>query len=133
MRKTKIVGTLGPVSENKDVMRKLFQEGLNVARFNFSHGDHEEHGKRRKTVFELNKELGTNVGIMLDTKGPEIRTNEFNGPTLIKKDSVVRIAFTEVLGNSEKFSVTYNGLYDDVNVGNTILVDDGYLELEILE
>lgn len=131
MRKTRIVGTLGPVSENKDVMKKIFQEGLNVARFNFSHGDHEEHGKRKKTVLQLNKELNTFVGTMLDTKGPEIRTNEFNGPTLIKKDSEVRIAFNEVLGNSEKFSVTYPGLYDDVEVGNTILVDDGYLELVI--
>src|SRR5690554_3069754 len=131
MRKTRIVGTLGPVSEHKDVMKKLFEEGLNVARINFSHGDHEEHGKRRETVLALNKELGKFVGLMLDTKGPEIRTNEFNGPTLITKNSEVRIAFTEVLGNSEKFSVTYSGLYDDVNVGDTILVDDGYLELVI--
>lgn len=133
MRKTRIVGTLGPVSEQKEVMQEIFKNNLNVARFNFSHGDFAEHGKRRATALALNEELGTFVGLMLDTKGPEIRTNEFNGPTLIKKGSTVRIAFNEVLGNSEKFSVTYPGLYDDVNVGDTVLVDDGYLELLITD
>ena len=132
MRKTKIVCTLGPVSENKDVLRTLIQAGLNVARFNFSHGDYEEHGKRLNTVRELNEELGTYVATMLDTKGPEIRTNEFDGKVEVKKGSEVRIAFKEVLGNATKFSVTYPGLYDDVEVGNTILVDDGYLELTII-
>jgi pyruvate kinase len=131
MRKTKIVCTLGPVSEPKDVMRTLIKAGLNVARFNFSHGDYEEHGRRLKTVRELNEELGTFVATMLDTKGPEIRTNEFDGKVEILKGSEVRIAFKEVLGTATKFSVTYPGLYDDVKVGDRILVDDGYLELEI--
>jgi len=133
MRKTKIVCTLGPVSEPKDMMRKLIKAGLNVARFNFSHGDYEEHGKRLKTVRELNEELGTYVATMLDTKGPEIRTNEFDGKVEIVKDSEVRITFKEVLGTALKFSVTYPGLYNDVKVGDRILVDDGYLELLITD
>lgn len=133
MRKTKIVCTLGPVSEPKDMMRKLIKAGLNVARFNFSHGDHEEHGKRLKTVRELNEELGTYVATMLDTKGPEIRTNEFDGKVQIVKGSEVRIAFKEVLGTAAKFSVTYPGLFNDVKIGDTILVDDGYLELTIID
>lgn len=133
MRKTKIVCTLGPASESKDVMRTLFKAGLNVARFNFSHGDYEEHGKRLKTVRELNEELGTFVAAMLDTKGPEIRTHEFDGKVEIKKGSEVRIAFKEVLGNAEKFSVSYPGLFDDMKVGEIVTVDDGYLTLEVVE
>ena len=107
MRKTKIVCTLGPVSENKEMMTKLVKAGMNVARFNFSHGDYEEHGRRLTTIREINKELGTNVATMLDTKGPEIRTHEFDGKVLIKKDSEVIIGFEEVLGNTNRFSVTY--------------------------
>ncbi|MFA5692871.1 MAG: pyruvate kinase [Acholeplasmataceae bacterium] len=129
MRKTKIVCTLGPVSENKETMTKLVKAGMNVARFNFSHGDYEEHGKRLKTIREINKELNTNVATMLDTKGPEIRTHEFDGKVLIKKDSEVIIGFEEVLGNAKRFSVTYPGLYDDMKEGDLITVDDGYLSL----
>lgn len=129
MRKTKIVCTLGPVSENKEMMTKLVKAGMNVARFNFSHGDYEEHGRRLTTIREINKELGTNVATMLDTKGPEIRTHEFDGKVLIKKDSEVIIGFEEVLGNTNRFSVTYPGLYDDMKEGDLITVDDGYLTL----
>ncbi len=129
MRKTKIVCTLGPVSENKEMMTKLVKAGMNVARFNFSHGDYEEHGRRLTTIREINKELGTNVATMLDTKGPEIRTHEFDGRVLIKKDSEVIIGFEEVLGNTNRFSVTYPGLYDDMKEGDLITVDDGYLTL----
>ncbi len=129
MKKTKIVCTLGPVSENKEMMTKLVKAGMNVARFNFSHGDYEEHGRRLTTIREINKELGTNVATMLDTKGPEIRTHEFDGKVLIKKDSEVIIGFEEVLGNTNRFSVTYPGLYDDMKEGDLITVDDGYLTL----
>ncbi len=132
MKKTKIVCTLGPASESKEVMTSLVKAGMNVARFNFSHGDYEEHGARLKTIQEINKELGTHVAYLLDTKGPEIRTHEFDGKVEIKKNSEVRIAFTPVLGNEKKFSVSYPGLYDDMKIGEYVTVDDGYLTLEVI-
>ena len=136
MKKTKIICTIGPASEAPETMEKLIKLGMNVVRMNFSHGGYDEQGFRIKTTRELNAKLGTNVALMLDTKGPEIRTHLFGGKgekVEIKKGSTVRISMTEVDGNASKFSVTYAGLYDDVNVGGTILVDDGYLELEIVE
>lgn len=133
MERTKLVGTMGPASENKDVLRELFKAGLNVARMNFSHGDHAEHLRRLTTVRELNEELGTNVALMLDTKGPEMRTNEFeNGAVTIEKDSLVTLHFEEILGTEKAFSINYPGLYDDVQVGTVILVDDGYLQTEVI-
>lgn len=134
MEKTKLVGTMGPASENKDMLRQLIQAGLNVARMNFSHGDHEEHLGRLTTVKELNKELGTNVGIMLDTKGPEMRTHSFEGGSVVvQKDDEIKVFFEEVLGNNEQFSINYPGLFDDVEVGTTLLVDDGYLQSTVIE
>ena len=134
MEKTKLVGTMGPASENKDILREVIKAGLNVARMNFSHGDHQEHLRRLTTVRELNEELGTNVGIMLDTKGPEMRTNEFEGDSVvIEAGSLVELVFEEVLGTAEKFSINYPGLYDDVSVGTTILIDDGYLQTEVIK
>lgn len=134
MRSTKLVATLGPASEQKDVMRELIKAGVNVFRFNFSHGSHEEHGGRLQTAKELNIELGTTVGYLLDTKGPEIRTGEFESKSvLIKKGSTVRISMTPVLGNETYFSVSYPGLYDDMKIGDTVRVDDGYLELVVVE
>src|SRR5690606_14338621 len=107
MRKTKIVCTLEPASEDKAVMTQLVKAGMNVARFNFSHGDYEEHGNRLKTIQSINEELGTHVAYLLDTKGPEMRTHEFDGKVEIQKGSIVRIGFTPVLGNKERFSVSY--------------------------
>lgn len=135
-KKTKIICTIGPKSETKAIMSKLVDVGMNVVRLNFSHGDHEEHGKRIKTIREINEEKGTNVAILLDTKGPEIRTHQFvsgDKPTVITSGSKVKIYMNEVLGTSNKFSVTYPGLIDDVYIGNTILVDDGYLELTVID
>ena len=132
MKKTKIICTLGPASENKEMMTKLIKAGMNVARFNFSHGDYEEHGGRLKTLREINAELGTYVAALLDTKGPEIRTHEFDGKVEIVKGSEVRIGFTPVLGNASKFSVSYPGLFDDMKVGEIVTVDDGYLTLEVV-
>ena len=131
---TKLFVTMGPASENKEMLRELIKAGLNVTRMNFSHGDHAEHLGRLTTVRELNKELGTNVAIMLDTKGPEMRTNEFeNGAVVIEKDSEVEIVFEEVLGTEKKFSINYPGLFDDVEVGTVILIDDGYLQTEVIK
>ena len=126
--------TIGPASENKEMMTKLVKAGMNVVRLNFSHGDYEEHGARIKTIREINAELGTNVAILLDTKGPEIRTNLFeNGGVELTKGSIVSVMMEEVLGNTERFSVTHSTLDQDVEVGGTILLDDGYVGLTILE
>src|SRR5690625_46871 len=134
MEKTKLVGTMGPASESKEVLREVIKAGLNVARMNFSHGDHAEHLRRLTNVKELNEELGTNVAIMLDTKGPEMRTNEFeNDSVVIEAGSEVELVFEEVLGTAKKFSINYPGLYDDVSVGTRILVDDGYLQTEVIK
>lgn len=134
MRKTKIVGTIGPASDNKSILRQLILAGVNVVRMNFSHGNHEEHIHRYELIQELNQELETYVGTLLDTKGPEIRTHLFaGGSAYIKQGSTVTISIEEELGTEERFSVTYPGFYDDMKVGSTILVDDGYLQLLVIE
>jgi len=134
MRKTKIVGTCGPASEDKAILRQLILSGVNVVRNNYSHGDHEEHIKRFHLVHELNRELGTYVGTLMDTKGPEIRTHHFkDGRAYFQQGQTVTIHMTEILGDDTQFSVTYHRLYDDVSVGTTLLVDDGYLALLVIE
>lgn len=134
MKKTKIICTIGPASEAEPTMRKLIKIGMNVVRMNFSHGDYEEQGFRIKTTKKLNEEFGTHVALMLDTKGPEIRTHLFkDGKVQIEKGTTVSVYMNEIEGDATKFSVTYPGLINDVEVGGTILVDDGYLELKILE
>lgn len=134
LKLTKQVCTIGPKSENKEVMSQLVKAGMNVIRLNFSHGDFEEHGNRIKIIREINAELGTNVAILLDTKGPEIRTHLFeNGGVELKKGDTVTISMQEVLGNAECFSVTHSTLIQDVVVGGTILLDDGYVSLTIMD
>ncbi|QVK17249.1 pyruvate kinase [Mycoplasmatota bacterium] len=135
-KKTKIICTIGPKSESKEIMGQLVDAGMNVIRMNFSHGDYEEHGQRIKNIREINEEKGTNVALLLDTKGPEIRTHKFSSgdePTIITVGTKVKVYMNEVLGTEEKFSITYSGLIDDVEVNGTILVDDGYLELKIID
>lgn len=133
MRKTKIVCTIGPASESVETLTQLIQAGMNVARLNFSHGDFEEHGNRIKNIREAAAKTGETVAILLDTKGPEIRTGKFrDGKTTIAKGQNVAISMEEVDGTNELFSVTYTGLYDDVHVGSKILIDDGLLELEVI-
>jgi len=133
-KNTKMVCTIGPKSESKEMMGKLVDAGMNVIRCNFSHGDHAEQGARFNTIREINKEKGTHVAILLDTRGPEIRTNLFeNGGVNLKAGQSVRVAMEEVLGTSERFSVNYPGLINDIEVGGTILVDDGNVELNITE
>ncbi len=132
MKNTKIICTIGPKSESKEMLTKLVDAGMNVIRLNFSHGDYEEQGARIKTIREINEEKGTNVGILLDTKGPEIRTHLFeNGGVDLVKGQTVRVSMKEVLGTTEMFSISYPGLINDVEVGGTILVDDGYCTLVV--
>ncbi|WP_280769897.1 pyruvate kinase [Salipaludibacillus daqingensis] len=134
MRKTKIVCTIGPASESKEKLTNIIEAGMNVARLNFSHGDFEEHGARIKTIREASKEAGKNVAILLDTKGPEIRTQTLEGgEAKLEQGSTVRVSMEEVVGNNELISVTYPGLIDDVHVGSVLLLDDGLIELKVTE
>jgi len=134
MKKTKIVCTIGPASESEETLEQLIESGMNVARLNFSHGDHDEHLTRIKRIRKISEKLGQPVGIMLDTKGPEIRTHKMENETVnITKGDTVRVAMEEVLGTAEKFSVSYEGLINDVEVGMQILLDDGLIELQVTE
>lgn len=134
MKKTKIVCTIGPSSENEEVLEKLIISGLNVARLNFSHGTHEEHKKRIDTIKRVRERLNIPISIMLDTKGPEIRTRDFeNGIAELLEGKEVIITTRDILGNSETCSVTYAGLPKDVSIGDSILIDDGLIELQVKE
>ena len=137
MKKTKIVCTIGPASENPEVFEQLIKAGMNVMRLNFSHGDHEEHLAKVKTLRALNEKLGTNIAFMLDTKGPEIRTGSFGTDQNIKMNFEIgdKITLTtrEVEGTKELLSISYKGLPGDVEVGGHILIDDGLVDLLIDE
>lgn len=127
-KKTKIVATLGPASATYEKILSLFKEGMNVARLNFSHGDYASHQALIDLVRKIEKDKGVIIPIMLDTKGPEIRIHEMkDGAQLIKDRSVFRIAMRKVLGTSERISVTYRRLFDDVKVKDRIAFDDGAL------
>lgn len=132
MRKTKIVCTIGPASESEEMLEKLMLAGMNVARLNFSHGSHEEHKGRIDTIRKVSSKLNKNISILLDTKGPEIRTHNMkDGLIELTKGSEVTVKTTEVEGTPEAFSVTYEKLAEDVEVGSTILLDDGLIELTV--
>lgn len=132
MRKTKIVCTIGPASESIETLESLIEAGMNVARLNFSHGDYDEHYERIKNIREAAANQQKNVAILLDTKGPEIRTLKFkDGKAEIIQDSIVSIHMDEVEGTEERFSVSYPGLIDDIFIGAKILLDDGLIELEV--
>ncbi len=135
MKRTKIVSTLGPASNDVETITKLIEAGANVFRFNFSHGDHEEHLARMNMVHEAEKITGKTVGIVLDTKGAEIRTTVQDGGKFEAKiGDVIRISMDDKLtGNPEKIAVTYPGLYDDTHVGGHVLIDDGLVDLKITE
>lgn len=133
MRKTKIVCTLGPATENEKILRSLIDEGMDVARLNFSHGTHEEQKRRMDMVKKLRNECGKPVAILLDTKGPEIRTRDFEGGRVeIKEGDTFTLTPRELLGDSTVTSITYENLYKDVEIGTRILIDDGLIELEVI-
>jgi pyruvate kinase len=134
MRKTKIVCTIGPASETVENLTNLIEAGMNVSRLNFSHGDHEEHGQRIINIREAVKKTGKRVAILLDTKGPEIRTHSMeNGSIELQAGASVIVSMTEVLGTPDKFSISYEGLIHDVHTGSKILLDDGLIGLEVTE
>ena len=132
MRKTKIICTLGPSTDKGDVLRELIANGMNVARFNFSHGSYEEHGGRLANLKALREELGKPVAALLDTKGPEIRLKEFkNGVEMLEAGQTFTLTTREVEGTKEICSVTYKDLPHDVHEGGTIMLDDCLIMLRI--
>ena len=134
MKKTKIVCTLGPASDKEEILRELVKNGLNVCRFNFSHGSHEEHKERMDLVKKVRKDLNQQVAILLDTKGPEIRTGNFEDPeVLLEEGQEFTITMNEVMGNKNICTVSYKGLVNDVVCGDTILIDDGLVGLRVQE
>ena len=132
MRKTKIICTLGPSTDKGDVLHDLIANGMNVARFNFSHGSYEEHGGRLAKLKALREELGKPVAALLDTKGPEIRLKEFkNGVEMLEAGQTFTLTTREVEGTKEICSITYKDLPQDVQPGGTIMLDDGLIMLRI--
>ncbi len=134
MRKTKIVCTIGPASESIDTLKLLIKNGMDVARLNFSHGDYDEHKQRIENIRQAAKETDKTVSILLDTQGPEIRTKTFkDGEAYLERGSTVYISMNDIEGTAERFSVTYKGLINDVTKGTIISMDDGLIELKVVE
>ena len=132
MRKTKIICTLGPSTDQEGVLRELVANGMNVARFNFSHGSHEEHLGRFEKLKAIREELGLPVAALLDTKGPEIRLRDFkNGTEMLEAGQTFTLTTREVEGTKEICSITYKDLPQDVQPGGTIMLDDGLIKLQI--
>ena len=132
-RKTKIICTLGPATDKGDVLRQLILEGMNVARFNFSHGTHEEQKARLDKLVALREELGRPVAALLDTKGPEIRLKDFTeGKVELKAGQTFTLTTEDMEGDANRVSITYKNLPNDVKPGNRILIDDGLIGMEVV-
>ena len=132
MRKTKIICTIGPVSESEEKLKELLLAGMNVARFNFSHGDHAGHQIKLERARRAARELGLPLATMQDTKGPEIRLKDFEGGKVcLETGATFRLTTEEVLGTADRASITYKNLKNDVEIGKSILIDDGLVELTI--
>ena len=132
IRKTKIVCTLGPAVDDENILRQMILEGMNIARFNMSHGSHEEHGIRLSMLKRLREDLNLPVATLLDTKGPEIRLGDFEQKQIVlKQGQLFTLTTNEILGNKESAYITYAGLPFDVTPGNRILIDDGLVEMEV--
>lgn len=132
MRKTKIICTIGPVSESEEKLKELLLAGMNVARFNFSHGNHEEHQIKLERARKAAKELGLPLATMQDTKGPEIRLRDFEGgKVFLETGAMFRLTTEEVMGTADRATITYKNLKKDVEIGKSILIDDGLIELTI--
>lgn len=134
MKKTKVVCTMGPNTNNKELLRKLIQNGMDVARFNFSHGDHAEHKYRMDLVKQLREEEHATTAILLDTKGPEIRTGTLKDgkKVMLNTGDTFTLTVDQIVGDDKKVSISYPGLVEDVDTGSTILIDDGLIGLKVL-
>ena len=135
MKKTKIVCTMGPNSNDENIMRRLVKEGMDIARFNFSHGSHEEQKGRMDMLKKIREEEKKPVAILLDTKGPEIRTGVLKDgkKVMLKEGETITLTNEEIEGDETKVSLTYKGLVNDVQIGNMILIDDGLIGLKVKE
>lgn len=134
MKKTKIVCTIGPASESEGVLKQLFGNGLNVCRLNFSHGSHEEHKGRIDAIKKVREEMNLPIGIMLDTKGPEIRLGNFKDEVIeLEQGDIFTLTSRDILGDKTIINVSYEGLPNDVVPNDRILIDDGLVELNVIE
>lgn len=132
MRKTKIVCTLGPSTDSEDILRQMILAGMNVARCNFSHGTYEDHQRRMDLVKKLRDEVGRPIAILLDTKGPEVRVRNFKeGKAVLEEGQLFTLTVDEVDGTKDKVSVTYDRLYEDLEIGMRVLIDDGLIEMQV--
>ena len=132
MRKTKIICTLGPATEDDKVLRELMLEGMNVARFNFSHGEYAQHEKNLNRVKALREELGLPIAALLDTKGPEIRVKDFkDGKVTLNSGQKFTLTTRDIVGDENAVSITYENLVNDVQVGTRILIDDGLISMRV--
>lgn len=134
MRKTKIICTLGPATDKPEVLKQVALAGMDVARFNFSHGSYEEHGERFDALCKVREEVGRPIAALLDTKGPEIRLKEFtNGKEYLEKGQTFTLTTREIQGTKDIVSISYAGLPKDVKIGSRILIDDGLIEMIVEE
>ncbi len=133
MKRTKIVCTIGPATEDKEILKKMMLAGMNVGRFNFSHGSFEDQEKYFTPFVQAREELGLPVATLLDTQGPEIRTGKLiENPVVLKAEEEFVLVNEDIIGDSTKVSVTYKDLYKDVKPGTIILIDDGKIEIEVI-
>lgn len=135
MRKTKIVSTLGPASNSVEQIKALIEAGISAARLNFSHGDHEEHGQRIANLKQAREELGAPIPIILDTKGPEIRTRDLvDGKKVqLEEGQTFTLTTDDIVGDNTRVAVTYEDITKDLSVGSTVLIDDGLIELTVID
>ncbi len=134
MRKTKVICTIGPASENEEVLSRMFEAGMNVARLNFSHGSHEEHQKKIDLIKRVREKMNLPIAIMLDTKGPEYRIKTFaSGKVTIQDGAMFTFCTEEVEGDETRVSVNYKGLAQDLNVGDRVTVNNGMVVFEVKE
>ena len=136
IRKTKIIGTIGPASESEEMLTKLMNAGLNVCRINFSHGGYEENAEKIATIKRCRDKLGLPIAMALDTKGPEIRTGKLESgdeKVTITEGQEFTFVHDDIIGNNTKTTLSYKDLYKDVKPGSTILVDDGAIEFKVKE
>ena len=132
MRKTKIICTIGPASESEEKLRALIEAGMDVARFNFSHGTYEEHKAKFKRLVRLRREMGRPVATLMDTKGPEIRLRDFEGgKVMLERGEEFILTTEEVMGTAQRATISYKGLVNDVRKDSCILIDDGLIELRV--
>lgn len=134
MRKTKIIGTIGPASESEEMIEKLMLAGMNVARLNFSHGTHEQHAKKIERIKKIREKLDLPVAIMLDTKGPEYRIGSFkDGKVVLKEGDTFTFTSEKIVGDNKRVSVNYSDLHNELNVGDRILLNNGLMKFEVTE